>query len=128
MSKEMAESSAKAKKPQKLPSETRPTVKTSSINLVNKQLGQLSMKDVSISMGECFGQIWLACFYNQDSGGAEISEKEKKIRQLKKKLKDIEELQGRIDRGELKNPEKNQLEKLSKRQELLDQLAQLDSW
>ncbi|CAD5210658.1 unnamed protein product [Bursaphelenchus okinawaensis] len=50
---------------------------------------------------------------------------QKKINGLKKKLDDIDILQKRIDSGELKNPEKTQLEKIERRPVLNDEIAKL---
>ena len=65
------------------------------------------------------------------SPGAKIadgpSEGLKKIRNLKKKIKQIEELENRIASGELKNPEKEQLEKISKKDQLLEEIRELEA-
>lgn len=50
----------------------------------------------------------------------------KKLRNLKKKVKQIEELEAKIKSGELKNPEKEQLAKLSKKQSVLQQIEELE--
>ncbi|XP_062603156.1 partner of Y14 and mago-like [Saccostrea cucullata] len=51
---------------------------------------------------------------------------EKKLRNLKKKLKQVDDLKAKIDSGELKNPEKEQLAKVAKRQELVDEIEDLE--
>ncbi|XP_041366215.1 partner of Y14 and mago-like [Gigantopelta aegis] len=50
----------------------------------------------------------------------------KKIRNLKKKLKQVEDLEKRIQSGELKEPEKEQLEKISKKASLEDEIDDLE--
>ncbi|NXW52898.1 PYM1 protein, partial [Nyctiprogne leucopyga] len=45
-------------------------------------------------------------------GEAQISEKNKKMKNLRKKLRQVEELQLRLDSGEIKQPSREQLEKL----------------
>lgn len=50
---------------------------------------------------------------------------EKKIRNLKKKLKQVDDLKTKIDSGEIKNPEKEQLAKIERRQELVDEIENL---
>lgn len=50
----------------------------------------------------------------------------KKLKNLRKKLNDIDVLQKRIDDGELKQPEKNQLDKIHKRSEIMDEIEQLE--
>lgn len=51
---------------------------------------------------------------------------EKKIRNLKKKLKQVDDLKTKIDSGEIKNPEKEQLAKIDRRQELVDEIENLE--
>jgi partner of Y14 and mago protein len=51
---------------------------------------------------------------------------EKKIRNLKKKLKQVDDLKNKIDSGEIKNPEKEQLAKVARRQELADEIEDLE--
>lgn len=51
---------------------------------------------------------------------------EKKIRNLKKKLKQVDDLKSKIDSGEIKNPEKEQLAKIERRQELVDEIENLE--
>ncbi|XP_045185326.2 partner of Y14 and mago-like [Mercenaria mercenaria] len=50
----------------------------------------------------------------------------KKLKNLKKKLKQIEDLEKRIQSGELKNPEKEQLEKIGKKKIILDEIEDLE--
>lgn len=51
---------------------------------------------------------------------------EKKIRNFKKKLKQVDDLKTKIDSGEVKNPEKEQLAKIERRQELVDEIEYLE--
>ena len=51
---------------------------------------------------------------------------EKKIRNLKKKLKQIEDLEAKIKSGELKEPQKEQLEKISKKSSILAEIEHLE--
>ncbi|GIX83318.1 partner of Y14 and mago B [Caerostris darwini] len=50
----------------------------------------------------------------------------KRIRNLKKKLRDINALKQRIDSGELKNPEKDQLEKVARKEEIEAEIEELE--
>ncbi|XP_031548822.1 partner of Y14 and mago-like [Actinia tenebrosa] len=52
--------------------------------------------------------------------------KQKKLKNLKKKLRQIEELQSKIDSGEVKNIEANQREKLAKKEEIVDEIEELE--
>lgn len=53
-------------------------------------------------------------------------EKYKKVKNLKKKLRQVEELQARIDSGEIKQPTKEQLDKLARRKALEEELEDLE--
>jgi uncharacterized protein with WD repeat len=46
----------------------------------------------------------------------------KKIRNLEKKLNDIDQLKRRIEDGELKQPEKTQLDKIERRSEVQNEI------
>lgn len=63
-----------------------------------------------------------------DSSAA--AEKSKKIKNLKKKLRQVEELQQKVDSGEIQEPTKDQLEKLARAHAIQVELEQLerDSW
>nr|B1WB17.1 RecName: Full=Partner of Y14 and mago; AltName: Full=PYM homolog 1 exon junction complex-associated factor; AltName: Full=Protein wibg homolog [Xenopus tropicalis]AAI61580.1 hypothetical protein LOC549028 [Xenopus tropicalis] len=54
------------------------------------------------------------------------AEKAKKIKNLRKKLRQVEELQQKIDSGEIKEPSKEQLEKLSRRKALEEEIEDLE--
>ncbi len=56
-----------------------------------------------------------------------LEAREKKAKNLRRKLQDIEALQKRIDSGELRQPEKNQLEKIGKRGQIETELIQLEA-
>lgn len=53
--------------------------------------------------------------------------KVKRVKNLRKKLRQIEELQAKIDSGELVNPEATQLDKLSRRKEIEKELEELEA-
>ncbi|XP_018615861.1 partner of Y14 and mago isoform X1 [Scleropages formosus] len=54
------------------------------------------------------------------------AEKAKRIKNLKKKLRQVEELQQKLDSGEIKQPTKEQLEKLGRAQALQEELEELE--
>lgn len=64
------------------------------------------------------------------SDSSAAAENAKKIKNLKKKLRQVEELQQKVDSGEIKEPTKDQLEKLGRLRALQDelQLLERDSW
>ncbi|XP_065431955.1 partner of Y14 and mago isoform X5 [Chrysemys picta bellii] len=59
-------------------------------------------------------------------GDSSASEKTKKLKNLKKKLRQVEELQQRLDSGEIKQPTREQLEKLARRKALEEELEDLE--
>nr|B5XG19.2 RecName: Full=Partner of Y14 and mago B; AltName: Full=PYM homolog 1 exon junction complex-associated factor B; AltName: Full=Protein wibg homolog B [Salmo salar] len=61
---------------------------------------------------------------NDPSGAA--AEKAKKIKNLKKKLRQVEELQQKLDSGEIKQATKEQLDKLGRAKAIQDGLLQLE--
>uniref|UniRef100_A0A3Q3WC75 WIBG Mago-binding domain-containing protein n=1 Tax=Mola mola TaxID=94237 RepID=A0A3Q3WC75_MOLML len=61
-----------------------------------------------------------------DDSSAAAAEKAKKIKNLKKKLRQVEELQQKVDSGEIKDLTKDQLEKLARVQILQAELQQLE--
>ncbi|KAL1020720.1 hypothetical protein UPYG_G00003770 [Umbra pygmaea] len=61
-----------------------------------------------------------------DNALAAGAEKAKKIKNLKKKLRQVEELQQKLDSGEIKQATKEQLEKLGRATALKDELMQLE--
>ncbi|XP_076845794.1 partner of Y14 and mago [Brachyhypopomus gauderio] len=54
------------------------------------------------------------------------AEKTKKMKNLRKKLRQVEELQQKLDSGDLQNPSKDQLDKLGRAQALREELRQLE--
>ncbi|XP_038234216.1 partner of Y14 and mago isoform X2 [Dermochelys coriacea] len=59
-------------------------------------------------------------------GDSSASEKTKKMKNLQKKLRQVEELQRRLDSGEIKQLTKEQLEKLARRKALEEELEDLE--
>ena len=59
-------------------------------------------------------------------GGGGKTETEKKLRNLRKKLKQIEDIEKRIKSGELAKPEKEQLEKVAKKEALISEIEDLE--
>ncbi|XP_035500003.2 partner of Y14 and mago [Scophthalmus maximus] len=84
-----------------------------------------AMENVSISDGgESSNKAAAASTVPDDSVAAE---KSKKIKNLRKKLRQIEELQQKVDSGEINQPTKDQLEKLGRAKALRDEIEQLES-
>ncbi|XP_056418347.1 partner of Y14 and mago isoform X2 [Hyla sarda] len=54
------------------------------------------------------------------------AEKAKKIKNLRKKLRQVEDLQQKLDSGEIKQPSKEQVEKLARRKALEEEIEDLE--
>ena len=63
---------------------------------------------------------------NESGSSTTAAEPSKKLKNLKKKLRQIEDLEDKIKSGELKNPEKEQLEKVAKKQEIIKEIGELE--
>lgn len=61
-----------------------------------------------------------------NDSSADAAEKTKKIKNLKKKLRQVEDLKQKVDSGEITEPTKDQLEKLGRVKVLQDELQQLE--
>ncbi|XP_059358889.1 partner of Y14 and mago B-like [Carassius carassius] len=62
-----------------------------------------------------------------DQTTSDPTERAKKMKNLRKKLRQVEDLQQKLDSGELKTPSKEQLDKLSRGQALRDELRLLEA-
>jgi partner of Y14 and mago protein len=62
----------------------------------------------------------------QSGESSDKQEIAKKLKNLRKKLKQIEDLEKKIQSGELKNPEKEQLEKIGKKKMILEEIEDLE--
>nr|XP_046254195.1 partner of Y14 and mago [Scatophagus argus] len=86
-----------------------------------------AVENVSISeAGESSNKMAAVSVSSPSDSSAAAAEKAKKIKNLKKKLRQVEELQQKVDSGEIKEPTKDQLEKLGRAQALQDELQQLE--
>ncbi|KAJ8258157.1 hypothetical protein GJAV_G00193780 [Gymnothorax javanicus] len=61
-----------------------------------------------------------------DAPADTVADRAKKIKNLRKKLRQVEELQQKLDSGEIKNPTKEQMEKLGRGQALQKELQELE--
>jgi partner of Y14 and mago len=52
---------------------------------------------------------------------------EKKLKKLKKKLREIESIEEKVKSGELKNPEKDQLDKISRKPQIVKEISQIEA-
>ena len=119
-----AKKNAKRKEKKKQQSDSEKTV-----NHVTQSLAETKISSgQSDKTREGFGQSENAKqdSIQSESGCGIKDEVLKKVRNLRKKLKQIEDLEKRIQNGELKNPEKEQLEKIAKKDTLLSEIEDLE--
>jgi len=62
----------------------------------------------------------------QAASGTALDDTAKRIKALKKKLRQMDDLQAKIDSGEIAKPDKTQLEKLARREGVQKELDQLE--
>nr|XP_033794436.1 partner of Y14 and mago isoform X2 [Geotrypetes seraphini] len=84
----------------------------------------LEKSSVTCGSGEPSGNV--LCSQTKAEPDSFTSEKAKKIKNLRKKLRQVEELQQKIDCGEINTPSKEQLEKLGRRKALEEELEDLE--
>lgn len=82
--------------------------------------------NVAISAGEDETRAAPASVPSNDESSA-AAEKTKKIKNLKKKIRQVEDLQQKVNSGEIKEPTKDQLEKLGRALALKQELQELES-
>ncbi|KAK5609049.1 Partner of Y14 and mago A [Crenichthys baileyi] len=92
------------------------------LDLVNSAVENVSISGSGESASKARGTT---CVLLPDDASAG-AEKAKKIKNLKKKLRQVEELQQKVDSGEIKQPTKDQLEKLGRVEALREELEQLE--
>ncbi|KAK1151350.1 partner of Y14 and mago [Acipenser oxyrinchus oxyrinchus] len=63
----------------------------------------------------------------QEAHASSATDKAKKVKNLKKKLRQVEDLQQKLDSGEVTEPTPEQLEKLARRKALEAEIAELES-
>uniref|UniRef100_A0A1A7X1Z5 Within bgcn homolog n=1 Tax=Iconisemion striatum TaxID=60296 RepID=A0A1A7X1Z5_9TELE len=80
----------------------------------------------NVSISETVGSENQTSASPADDSSAAAAEKAKKIKNVKKKLRQVEELQQKVDSGEIKQPTKEQLEKLGRAEALHEELEELE--
>jgi len=105
-------SSSKNKKKKK--SSNQSQVTSNGVSELSSQLSSASITDKSNSNGAGQGQQPVA------------TDPAKKLRNLKKKLRDIEALEAKLHSGEVENPEPEQLEKVARKSDVMKDIAALE--
>ncbi|XP_037336698.1 partner of Y14 and mago [Pungitius pungitius] len=85
-----------------------------------------AVENVSISESDKSSDKTPVSVSSPSNSSAEADEKAKKIKNLKKKLRQAEDLKHKVDSGEITEPSKDQLEKLLRVKALQDELQQLE--
>lgn len=78
----------------------------------------------------CF--VFFACLphpIRQSTGGSASGEDDvaKRIKKLRKKLREIELIETKLASGDLKKPDQDQLDKVGRKKQMLDQLKELEA-
>nr|XP_020473391.1 partner of Y14 and mago [Monopterus albus] len=96
------------------------------VESVNDAVENVSISEGSESSNKMAASVSVSS-PDDSSAAAAAAEKAKKIKNLKKKLRQVEDLQQKVDSGEIKQPTKDQLEKLGRAKALEDELQQLEN-
>ncbi|KAL4222474.1 hypothetical protein ACF0H5_018514 [Mactra antiquata] len=112
MSKSAKKNAKRKEKKKQQQQETPPSINTVTKSLAATSISQSSKKiDTKSEATE------------GESNAQDIS---KKLRNLRKKLKQIEDLERKISSGELKEPEKEQLDKIARKDTVLSEIEELE--
>ncbi|MED6264531.1 Partner of Y14 and mago B [Characodon lateralis] len=95
------------------------------LDLVNSGVENLSISGSGESASKTQGTTCVL-LPDESSAASAGAEKAKKIKNLKKKLRQVEELQQKVDSGEIQQLTKDQLEKLGRAEALREELEQLE--
>lgn len=97
----------------------------SDVNLVHVESEEETVQSSVVEISRSLLHVQLQEEESRSSVEQDNKEYLKRIRQLRKKLKQIDDLRSRIDSGELANPDPDQLTKISRREELVTELLAL---
>ncbi|MPC13436.1 partner of Y14 and mago-like [Portunus trituberculatus] len=104
-----------------------PTAKLGGMSKSQKKRAAAAKKKAAATDAEIAKAMDETHISNSTSGGkAAASDPTKRLRNLKKKLRDIEKLERQIASGEIKNPEPEQLEKVKRKEEVTQQIEDLE--
>ncbi|XP_029422237.1 partner of Y14 and mago isoform X1 [Nannospalax galili] len=93
---------------------------------LSRTLDKVSLVDTAQTPSALQGSQAAPIATSDPPDSAATTERAKKIKNLKKKLRQVEELQQRIQAGEVRQPSKEQLEKLARRRALEEELEDLE--
>ncbi|XP_007553664.1 PREDICTED: partner of Y14 and mago [Poecilia mexicana] len=96
------------------------------VDAVSSAVENVSISERGESAAKTQGTTSVSAPDESSAAAAAGAEKAKKIKNLKKKLRQVEELQQKVDSGEIKQPTKDQLEKLGRAETLREELEQLE--
>lgn len=94
------------------------------VDSVSNAVENMSVSEGGESSNKLAAAAAVSASSPDDSSAA--AEKAKKIKNVKKKLRQVEELQQKVDSGEITDPTKDQLEKMGRLQALQAELQQLE--
>lgn len=67
-----------------------------------------------------------SCTTQNSADPTSTTDPAKRLKNLKKRLRDIEGLEAKVKSGELKNPDKDQLEKIKRKPDVLKEIKELE--
>ncbi|KAG0719882.1 Partner of Y14 and mago [Chionoecetes opilio] len=105
-----------------------PAAKLSGMSKSQKKKAAAAKKKANATDAEISKSLEETHISNSTAGGRQevASDPTKRLRNLKKKLRDIEKLERQIASGDIKNPEPEQLEKVKRKEEVVQQIEELE--
>ncbi|XP_058497801.1 partner of Y14 and mago [Solea solea] len=93
---------------------------------INDAVENVSISDSGESSNKSAAAAPVSPPGDSSAAAEDAAERAKKIKNLKKKLRQIEDLQQKVDSGEIKQPTKDQLEKMGRAKALVEELQELE--
>ena len=107
----------------------KPNKKKKKSGTANSQTQSLAVKQVELEIGDGgFDSSVAAIHHNENADNVNTNvDPAKKLRNLRKKLRDIETLEKKLADGSVANPEPEQLEKVARKPVMLEEIADLEA-
>lgn len=114
--------------------------KSKNVNSISEDLANVTISEASVDQFQAVSskstskletvtkttKLPAVSSYRQD-GNSILSESMKRLKNLRKKIREIESLESKIKNGDIKNPEKEVLDKISRKKDILDDIKLLES-
>ncbi|KAK0178881.1 hypothetical protein PV327_007724 [Microctonus hyperodae] len=114
--------------------------KSKNVNSISEDLANVTISEASVDPSQAVSskstsklvtvtkatKLPAVSSHRQDSNSI-LSESMKRLKNLRKKIREIESLESKIKSGDIKNPEKEVLDKISRKKDILEDIKFLES-